>query len=983
MPRGSPSSSFSFSPSFSSRFPWMLLFVLLAHITRLRCETRTCPKLEFFSVVNTECIEYPNVEYDARYLKVTVTNVKDYKVTTENDSSVNTIPLTARIEVNPSQIPKEVAIVQDPYSYRRNQMVGVAVDGIPIYSSLSIDGVDSVSSGGLGRIDRCGGMWGPTADGTRYHYRVMPTCVETGLKRWNNSVFIPALDTDEKVRRRRVFIHDTHELMEFFDDTYSDGPDILGYSLSGYPIYSPLNENGALHENLDNCNGKYVDGKYGYYAKPTFPYIIGCEGPGLFSKAEIPVTAEALPTISEVMWQSCPAGYFPSAIYEGGCQPCPAGTYSPTTTKFFPGGELDSASLCSLICPVGFFCPEATIKPLKCPAGRYGSSTSMTSEKCTGPCSEGHFCPAASTSPTAQVCGRPNHFCPVGSAFPRLVDESFYTLPESPDLHRRSSQELCEPPNYCINGIRAKCPAGTFGNSSGLIHPNCTDSCLKGHYCPEGSVNPTKCPAGSYGATRGLKDSSCSGLCSRGHWCPEGSISATEVQCAAGKYGPALGAMTKQCKAPDDISCEQFSGGPNGTSSAGTRFCPDDNYCSAGYYCPAGSYKPDQNKCGGPHLYCPPSTALPKTVELGYYSIGPSSRPGAYQSSADELIRTSFALCEAGYWCRDGVKTACSVGRYGKVRGEMDPACSGLCQAGFKCGSASTIPTESICGEGPHVYCPEGSHNNIIAPSGFYTVNGSATTKSAILPCEPGNYCIDGIKRLCPSGRYSKNGSPSAACDGLCDAGFYCPEGSASRQQAPCPGGTWGTVGQVRDSCSGLCLRGYYCPTNSTSPTQFECGSEYHYCPYGSFAPVAVEAGHYSTGGTINTRFDQTRCNSMLNGTVGDYCYVRDETVCYSKYGYDILSSLQTGFWDSTGSWIGNFFSNVTWEITQEGRYCYRRDLAMDSIGRHRTNTAIYGSHCTSEQEILNGDPPKARKTVHICPDTTVQYNHTTWIQNY
>ena len=246
------------------------------------------------------------------------------------------------------------------------------------------------------------------------------------------------------------------------------------------------------------------------------------------------------------------------------------------------------------------------------------------------------------------------------------------------------------------------------------------------------------------------------------------------------------------------------------------------------------------------------------------------------------------------------------------------------------------------------------------------------TTRSAIVACEPGTYCVDGVKILCPAGRYSANGSPTADCDGLCDAGYYCPEGSISPKQESCPGGTWGVAGQVDDTCSGICLRGHYCPTNSTSPTQFECGSEYHYCPYGSSAPIPVEPGHYSTGGTVKTRFDQTRCNSALNGTIGEYCYVRDETVCYSKYGYDILSSLQTGYWDITGTWNPNFFSNVTWEITHDGRYCYRRELGTDSVGR--TNTAIYGSNCISEMKILNGDPPKAHKTVHICPDTTVQW---------
>ena len=70
--------------------------------------------------------------------------------------------------------------------------------------------------------------------------------------------------------------------------------------------------------------------------------------------------------------------------------------------------------------------------------------------------------------------------------------------------------------------------------------------------------------------------------------------------------------------------------------------------------------------------------------------------------------------------------------------------------------------------------------------------------------------------------------------------------------------------------------------------------------------------------------------------------------------------------------WNPNFFSNVTWEVTQNGRYCYRRELTLDSRGR--TNAAIYGSNSASEAKILNGNPPKAHQTLHIWPDATAQW---------
>jgi hypothetical protein len=37
-------------------------------------------------------------------------------------------------------------------------------------------------------------------------------------------------------------------------------------------------------------------------------------------------------------------------------------------------------------------------------------------------------------------------------------------------LHR-TSQMICEPGSYCIDGVKYSCPAGTFGETSGLTTP--------------------------------------------------------------------------------------------------------------------------------------------------------------------------------------------------------------------------------------------------------------------------------------------------------------------------------------------------------------------------------------------------------------------------------------------------------------------------------------------------------------------------------
>ena len=49
----------------------------------------------------------------------------------------------------------------------------------------------------------------------------------------------------------------------------------IGIALDGYVIFGPYNYSGGGITGLDNCNGKYVDGSYRYYATDDFPYLVG------------------------------------------------------------------------------------------------------------------------------------------------------------------------------------------------------------------------------------------------------------------------------------------------------------------------------------------------------------------------------------------------------------------------------------------------------------------------------------------------------------------------------------------------------------------------------------------------------------------------------------------------------------------------------------------------------------------------------------
>jgi hypothetical protein len=808
-----------------------------------------------------------------------------------------------------------------------DKLVGIAIDGVPIYTAVGPGGYDMLEPSGSFenvepiKIDECGGTYGLTPQGIRYHYRTIPACVVNPLppldmwdeSKWGSQIKQALYDENNYgfTERRKRYVTDSHDLLDNFKATPGEkSKQLVGWTNEGHPIYSPYNERGLLHENLDNCNGKFdSDGNYGYYTKPTFPYIQGCVGPGVFSLEEEVSTLEMLPADvhSNRRFNACPGGYVPSKDFtSNGCEPCPAGRFVSGTYEK-AGQKISASNGCKSVCPLGHYCPQASSKPIKCPAGRYGSSMGLKSVDCSGICKEGFYCPTMSTRSDPYPCGRISHYCPKQSATRVLVDVGFYSIPEEYDDTQRIDQEQCGTGTYCIDGKRYPCPAGRFGTEVQLSHKNCTNHCPPGHYCPLSSPDPIKCPAGRYGSTISLITPECSGLCKPGYYCPQGSTKIDQVPCAPGRYGTESGLTSQECSP----LCEGAgAGAPNTTSSAGTKFC-ETRHCAAGYYCPLASTLPTQNKCGGANVFCPPSSVVPTPVSTtpGYYTIGPLSKPenmqivtdnsdfpegrgptqvqlqgegdGGNVMMGDELIRYKEIQCEPGFYCIAGVRYRCPLGYYGATYGLNIATCSGKCDAGYLCPLNSTSPRQELCGVDASVYCPIGSWKSVVVPAGYYSVGDDHTTRESITACPPGMWCINGIKRKCAAGRYSVNGSPTEQCDGLCDKGYWCASGSNNKKENDCPAGRYGHLGMINAACKGSCRVGYYCPLNSVSPTQNECGGEYSYCPHGSGAPQPVSSGFFSSGGNITTRAAQTKCDTSNYWGTPTYTRVRTN-VCPS-----------------------------------------------------------------------------------------------------
>jgi len=58
--------------------------------------------------------------------------------------------------------------------------------------------------------------------------------------------------------------------------------DIVGVAKDGHLVYGPYKSDGSFWgcSDHDVCNGAFVDGNYAYVSTKTFPYVLGCFGPG-------------------------------------------------------------------------------------------------------------------------------------------------------------------------------------------------------------------------------------------------------------------------------------------------------------------------------------------------------------------------------------------------------------------------------------------------------------------------------------------------------------------------------------------------------------------------------------------------------------------------------------------------------------------------------------------------------------------------------
>ncbi|KAE9043578.1 hypothetical protein PR001_g5732 [Phytophthora rubi] len=398
---------------------------------------------------------------------------------------------------------------------------------------------------------------------------------------------------------------------------------------------------------------------------------------------------------------ACPPGSF---CVDGTSRRCPAGVYG--------SGARLSTPQCSGRCPVGHYCPKASIQPTPCPAGTFGAVEGLTDANCSGECPIGYACPEGTGSATTWPCDH-DTFCPAGSAEPRAPHRGSHVVEIT------ATEEVACPlgsfcsPDEALGGSRL-CPGGTFGNATGLASAACSGPCSAGFYCPRGSTSATQLPCGSvdvfcplgsalptpvspgYYTVGGLR------RCEPGHYCVDGE----RYECPAGTFGDRAGLTTSECSGP----------------------------CSAGYYCLEGSIVGQAVACATSAAFCPQGSALPTATDKGYCAISEDNPAGARWYDQRKAKPGEFA------W--RGTCYPCPAGTYGSEEMETRPACSGPCAAGYYCPPGSTTPTQHECGSAS-LFCPEASGTPWKVFQGYYTslqVRSITPNTTQAPGCEPGRY---------------------------------------------------------------------------------------------------------------------------------------------------------------------------------------------------------------------------------------------------
>ena len=400
----------------------------------------------------------------------------------------------------------------------------------------------------------------------------------------------------------------------------------------------------------------------------------------------------------------------------------------------------------------------------------------------------------------------------------------------------------------CLAGLFILCFIGNNAFAAGYNCPTYRKytSCNSGYYISE-------CDGSSYrnGELMELYDLSAGNSCKS---CPSGYL------CSGGLVCPKKG----------NVTCSAGTYLKSNTTSCST--------CEAGYRCPGGTFNISSSiqgryACSATDEYQNSTgQSTCKTVSNGYYKNG----------------NTAQRVCGLGYWCINGVRTACSTLGTGYTTSittaYRNTSCYLSVNAGYvRNGTTGTTLTRCAAGtyraahnayygtsysclacSGRTKYSAAGAGSCSTVSTGYYTTgcNTSGNNCTGQSRCSGATYCTSGVQYNCPTA----------------DSGWTRGTGTGWSGYGQCF--EYRNATSISSYCASGQLRRYASSATEWAPTASE------------YTTFRADPGAYVSGSGINMTC--TRCSGFVYSPGGD---VHSCTACPTTLPVEWRSGSGTG-WD-------------------------------------------------------------------------------------
>jgi len=159
-------------------------------------------------------------------------------------------------------------------------VAALGLSGGYIYNALALGNADAVETE-ADTMDTC--LSHPSPFGG-FHYHMWGPCLKSGMGFHDDSA-APDLcrDTDGCTDDIGTFaIESKLSSNSEYTFTAANWDDPIGLARDGHVVIGPYKSDGDNWgcDDRDACNGAFVDGSYVYVGSSTFPYVVGCWGPG-------------------------------------------------------------------------------------------------------------------------------------------------------------------------------------------------------------------------------------------------------------------------------------------------------------------------------------------------------------------------------------------------------------------------------------------------------------------------------------------------------------------------------------------------------------------------------------------------------------------------------------------------------------------------------------------------------------------------------